>query len=134
MYVELLRQVFSPIISWITYIIIILAGTMLNGIIVVIGDGWGTIRGSKTVQSKNRLIFFFATETVIIAFLLDLFKPQLEEFLLKHIQFLPPFLLNFFVLFYVWFNHAFDFEQDWKLVGILQVPFFFLLYLAFFGA
>jgi fatty acid desaturase len=110
-----------------------MAGTMMNGIIVTIGEGWGKIRGSDAFQNKKRLLAFFVIEILLIAGTLEFIASFLQSLLLSYIQFIPALVVQFIVIFYLWFNHSFDFDPNWLTVGIIEVLFVILLSLGYYG-
>ena len=112
---------FTPLLQSISFFIITLIGTMVGSVFVTGGNGWGKIAGSNKFQPKNKVLIFFIGWAIGITIAINYFSPILEAEFLKHVAYFPAIILQFAIIFYLWFNHDFHYKQKWIKFGIMEL-------------
>lgn len=111
---------FTPLLQSFSFFIITLIGTMVGSVFVTGGNGWGKIAGSNKFQRKNKVLIFFIVWAIGITIALNYFSPMLEAEFTKHVDYFPAIILQFAIIFYLWFNHDFHYKQKWIKFGIME--------------
>src|SRR4030043_41190 len=129
-YQETVAFLFKPLVPILSYIFISLMATMLYGMNFIIDN---KIKSWNFFQSRGKLILFFIVEIILISLGIQFLAPRLNTFLFQYISFIPAILLEFAIVFYVWFDYSFQFQSNWLLVGLMEIPFVLFFFLAFYG-
>lgn len=133
MITQFLADMLKPHLTVISYFVIVLVGNMLTGLFVNIGDGWGKIRGSNSFQPKSKIMIVFIIEAIIIAMTLDYVTPIFQLELEKITIYFPAIILQFGIIFYLWFNRNFKFRNNWLKFGLVELGVPILGYMALSG-
>lgn len=129
-YLEIVAFLFKHLVPVISYVLISLMATMVYGLNFIIDN---KIKSWNFFQSRGKLIMFFIIEIIIISLAIQFLASPLTTFLFKYIGFIPAILLEFAIVFYVWFDFSFQFKSNWLFVGLMEIPFILFFLLAFYG-
>jgi hypothetical protein len=129
-YLEIVAFLFKHLVPVISYVLVSLMATMVYGLNFIIDN---KIKSWNFFQSRGKLIPFFIMEIIIISLGIQFLAPFLTSVLFRYIGFIPAILLEFAIVFYVWFDFSFQFKSNWILVGLMEVPFILFFLLAFYG-
>lgn len=126
-YQEAMLFIFKPAVPIISYVLMSLIATLISGSIFIINN---KMKNSQFFNKKEKLLIFFVVEIIALSIILQLLSPHLSSLLLTYISLLPAIILEFSVVFYVWFDYSFQFRTNWIIVGLVQIPFALLVILA----
>jgi len=81
------------------------------------------IVGSNLFQNKKKLMVAFFIEILVLSLFSDFISPYIELFLWSNVLYLPSIIIEFLVICYIWFCHAFDYKTYWKPILYPQIVF-----------
>jgi len=123
----------TPLLYPFSFFIVTLIGTMLGSLVVTQGNGWGKIMGSNKFQSKKKVMIFYIIWAIGISWTVNYFSPQLENDFIKYVAYFPAIILQFAIIFYLWFNRDFHYKQNWLKFGLVELAVVILGYLVVSG-
>jgi len=66
-----------------------------------------------TPSAKKKVMIFYIVWAIGISWTVNYFSPQLENDFIKYVAYFPAVILQFAIIFYLWFNHDFHYKQNW---------------------
>jgi hypothetical protein len=106
------------------FLIAVMVTTALSGKLVKMeGKHAGKLPGSKEFQGFSRIFPAFLVEAILLSVLFGYFEKAAENLLIANLQWIPSFIVEAFVLYYVWFCLSFDYKitRYWKVLFVLQL-------------
>jgi hypothetical protein len=115
----MLQEILSPWISYISAFIIIITGTILNGLVSIKSrdQRWLT----KVQNNPKPILLFLIIEAVIIYVGSVVLQPLLDVWLIQNSHWIPLLITELLVSFYLWFDLSFGCHINKSLVIISQL-------------
>lgn len=115
----MLQDILNPWISYISAFIIIIIGTILNGLVNIKSrdERWLT----KVQNNPKPILFFLIIEAIMIYIGSVILQPLLDVWLLQHSYWIPLIITEIVVCFYLWFNLSFGCRINKPLIIITQL-------------
>jgi hypothetical protein len=115
----MLQEILSPWISYISAFIIIITGTILNGLVSIKSrdQRWLT----KVQNNPKPILLFLLIEAVIIYVGSVVLQPLLDMWLIQNSHWIPLLITELLVSFYLWFDLSFGCRINKPLVIISQL-------------
>lgn len=131
---DILIEFSKPLIPYVAWVLTGFIGLMLGGIIVKSGNGWGKIIGSDLFQSKKKQFLFIIIEVVGILVGAIYLQKLLEYFLFVFSDYLIAIIIEFFIIFYIWFLHRgeYDIKNSRVAIIISEIITIFLIIIIYF--
>lgn len=115
----MLQELLSPWISYISAFIIIIIGTILNGLVSIKSrdQQWLT----KVQNNPKPILLFLIIEAVMIYIGSVVLQPILDVWLLQYSHWIPLIIAEILVSFYLWFDLSFGCRINKPLIIITQL-------------
>jgi hypothetical protein len=115
----MLQELLSPWISYISAFIIIIIGTILNGLVSIKSrdQQWLT----KVQNNPKPILLFLIIEAVMIYIGSVVLQPILDVWLLQYSHWIPLIITEILVSFYLWFDLSFGCRINKPLIIITQL-------------
>jgi hypothetical protein len=115
----MLQEILSPWISYISAFIIIITGTILNGLVSIKSrdQRWLT----KVQNNPKPILFFLIIEAIVIYVGSVVLQPLLDVWLIQNSHWVPLLIVELLVSFYLWFDLSFGCHINKPLVIISQL-------------
>ena len=115
----MLQELLSPWISYISAFIIIIIGTILNGLVNIKSrdQQWLT----KVQNNPKPILLFLIIEAVMIYIGSVVLQPILDVWLLQYSHWIPLIITEILVSFYLWFDLSFGCRINKPLIIITQL-------------
>jgi hypothetical protein len=115
----MLQEILSPWISYISAFIIIIIGTILNGLVSIKSrdQQWLT----KVQNNPKPILLFLIIEAIMIYIGSVILQPLLDIWLLQHSHWIPLIITEILVSFYLWFDLSFGCRINHPLIIITQL-------------
>ena len=115
----MLQDILSPWISYISAFIIIVIGTILNGLVSIKSrdQQWLT----KVQNNPKPILLFLIIEAIMIYIGSVILQPLLDVWLLQHSHWIPLIITELLVSFYLWFDLSFGCRINQPLILITQL-------------
>lgn len=115
----MLQELLSPWISYISAFIIIIIGTILNGLVSIKSRNQQWLM--KVQNNPKPILLFLIIEAVIIYIGSVVLQPLLDVWLLQHSHWIPLIITEILVSFYLWFDLSFGCRINKPLIIITQL-------------
>jgi hypothetical protein len=115
----MLQDILSPWIPYISAFIIIIIGTILNGLVNLKSrdQRWLT----KVQNNPKPLLLFLIIEAIMIYIGSVILQPLLDVWLLQYIHWIPLIITEILMSFYLWFSLSFKCRLNKPLIIIAQL-------------
>jgi hypothetical protein len=115
----MLQELLSPWISYISAFIIIIIGTILNGLVSIKSrdQQWLT----KVQNNPKPILLFLIIEAVMIYIGSVVLQPILDVWLMQYSHWIPLIITEILVSFYLWFDLSFGCRINKPLIIITQL-------------
>ncbi|MCW4040226.1 MAG: hypothetical protein NWE83_05700 [Candidatus Bathyarchaeota archaeon] len=115
----MLQELLSPWISYISAFIIIIIGTILNGLVSIKSrdQQWLT----KVQNNPKPILLFLIIEAVMIYIGSIVLQPILDVWLMQYSHWIPLIITEILVSFYLWFDLSFGCRINKPLIIITQL-------------
>lgn len=115
----MLQELLGPWISYISAFIIIIIGTILNGLVSIKSrdQQWLT----KVQNNPKPILLFLIIEAVMIYIGSVVLQPILDVWLLQYSHWIPLIITEILVSFYLWFDLSFGCRINKPLIIITQL-------------
>ncbi len=115
----MLQELLNPWISYISAFIIIIIGTILNGLVSIKSrdQQWLT----KVQNNPKPILLFLIIEAVMIYVGSVVLQPILDVWLLQYSHWIPLIITEILVSFYLWFDLSFGCRINKPLIIITQL-------------
>jgi hypothetical protein len=115
----MLQEILGPWISYISAFIIIITGTILNGLVSIKSrdQQWLT----KVQKNPKPILLFLIIEATLIYIGSVVVQPLLDVWLIQHSPWIPLIITELIVCFYLWFDLSFGCRINKPLIIISQL-------------
>ena len=115
----MLQDILSPWISYISAFIIIIIGTILNGLVSIKSRDQQWLK--KVQNNPKPILLFLIIEAIMIYIGSVILQPFLDVWLLKYSHWIPLIITEILVSFYLWFDLSFGCRINRPLIIIVQL-------------